>query len=91
MLDVNYGNGFFNWQFFQSGDFKTIIALDFPKNMLRQTYEWDNFLMPNILNRFLFTHLHVFFGSKTPKHDPLYFECLISSWEKMQVWNMSLK
>jgi hypothetical protein len=34
LLDVNYGNGFFNRQFAQSGDFKTVIALDFPNNML---------------------------------------------------------
>jgi hypothetical protein len=38
--------------------------------MLWQTYEWDNFLMPNILNRFLFTHYTCFLVPKPPNMTP---------------------
>ncbi|KAG0626305.1 hypothetical protein M758_2G117900 [Ceratodon purpureus] len=40
LLDVSCGSGLFTRRFAQSGDYKSVIALDFSENMLRQSNEF---------------------------------------------------
>lgn len=40
LLDVSCGSGLFTRRFAQSGDYESVIALDFSENMLRQSNEF---------------------------------------------------
>ena len=40
LLDVSCGSGLFSRRFAQSGDYESVIALDYSENMLRQSNEF---------------------------------------------------